>query len=98
MIRTARAEKGKLLDILMVPRSTPDGELMSDFMPRKSSKVEIVHVSNLSPSGVIRSLFMYLSNNTVFNCCSSCLICQLMVEGFLFMSWAALRMLPVFAV
>ena len=78
--------------MLIVPRSTPEGELMSDFMPRRSSKVEIVQESSLSPSGVMRSLFIYLSNNTVSSCCSSCLICQLMVDGFRFMSWAALRM------
>ena len=82
-------------ELILYPRSTPEGELMSDFMPRRSSKVEIVQESSLSPSGVIRSLFMYLSNSTVLSCCSSCLICQLMVEGFRFMSWAALRMLPV---
>ena len=97
-MRTARAEKGRLLEMLIVPRSTPEGELISDFMPRRSSKVEMVQESSLSPSGVMRNLFIYLSNRTVSSCCSSCLICQLMVEGLRFMSWAALRMLPVCAV
>ena len=51
---TAMTENGRLLEMLAVPRRVPPGELMSDFMPRKSSKVEMVHSSRRSPSGVMR--------------------------------------------